>query len=657
MADQTISGEAVEASDSALVFPKTIVKLDDGVYANLARIDSSGQFLAGVERIFESGYYFTGLDYARFLELLYDYPPEKVAAAVKALGTAGKPAMLRFAADIVVFPADRRALYKSAKIVEGKAEYIFEPGKIEIEVDEPVFGMNEAGEYAQVRVEKKRVEERAALSFDEFVAGMWAKGIRFGIAAPLVQDVILKGKTERLVFAQPRLPVPGTDATLQEQMDGLYRDDTPRRLADGRVDLRQFTNRFPQVSKGTRLLKKVPRVLGGSGWEVSGVALEPPLPKDIDLADLSGPGTVVERNREGEFIVATMDGFLNIDTATNRIAIAEKITNRSGVSVRTTGDISLNCDEFEEFGEIQEKRVVEGKGMTLHADVFGSVISSGGRVLLKQNLVGGSATNHNGDIAIEGLVSNAVVQAKLGEVVIRRAENSVIIGRNIRIESAIKCDILADEAVQIDSSEGCAVAAKSVRIGSARARQDRETVISVLLPDLSAFDHNIAVARKKIESVEQDVAAQSREVEALTSQAELRNYLVLAAKLKKNEVTLTADQAEGWKKLTAQVAPALSALARLNGAIKTLQDEIASLNESIVALEWGKKAATGGIACDIQDSADGVQVRTLQQDAFDPLTDLAPKPLRARLLAVAQPADRLWSGGPGAFSWQFPELS
>lgn len=657
MAEQTISGEVVEAPDSTPVFPKSIVKLGDGVYANLERIASSEQFLAGVERIFASGYYFAGLDYGHFLELLYDYPPEKIAAAIKALGAAGKPAMLRFAADIVVFPPDRRALYKSAKIVKGKAEYIFEPVKLEIEVDEPVFGVSEAGEHTLVRVEKKRIVQSAALSFDEFVADMWAKGIRFGIDAPLVQDVILKGKAERLVFALPRLPVPGQDASLEEQMDGLYRDDTPRRLADGRVDLRQFKNRFPQVAKGTRLLKKIPRVPGVIGWEVSGAVLEPPLPKDFDLAGLSGPGTGVERSRDGEFIVANMNGFLNIDTATNRVTIAEKITNRSGVSVRTTGDISLSCDEFEEYGEIQEKRVVEGKGMTLHADVFGTVISSGGRVLLKQNLVGGSATNHHGDIEIEGLVSNAIVQAKQGGVVIKRAENSVIIGRSVTIESAVKCDILAEEAAEVGRAEGCAIAAKSVRLGSAGPRQERETVISVLLPDLSGFDQNIAATRRKIEGLDLAIAGKTREAGALTSRAEVRNYLALAARLQKNELTLTADQAENWKKLAAQVAPALSTLAKLNGAVKALQEEIAALSESIAALEWGKKAATGGIACSIEESAGGVLVRTLQQDSDEPLAELAPKRLRARLLAPAPPADRLLSGERGAFHWQYPELT
>lgn len=650
-----MTDEDIGAADSSLVFPKSVVKRDDGVFLDLARVDSSEQIVAAIDRIFSSGYYFAGLDYDRFLELLYDYPPDKIAAAVKALAAAGKPAQVRFAAAIVVFPADRRAFYKAAKISQDGAEYIFEPVTYEIEVDDPVFGVNEAGEHGLIRVDTKRISERAVLSFDEFVAAMWGKEVRFGIDAALVQEAILKGKAERLVFSRPRPPVPGQDACVEEQMDGLYRDDTPKRLGDGRVDLRQFKNRFPQVAKGTRLLKKIPRVLGQTGREISGAPLEPPLPKDLELADLSGPGTMVERSGEGEFLVATMDGFLNIDTGTNRIAITEKITNRSGVSVRTTGDITLNCDEFEEYGEVQEKRVVEGKSMTLHADVFGSVISSGGRIVLKQNLVGGAATNHNGDIVIEGLVSSATVQAKQGRVVIRRAENSVIIGRNVEIESAIKCDILAEDEAVIGSAEGCAIAARSVKIGTAAQRQGRETIVSVLLPDLSGFNHNIAVARKQVDELQQAIAANIRETEALAGQAEVRNYLRLAAMVKKNEVTLSPDQAEGMKRMAAQLAPALSSLAKLNGAIKSHQEEIAKLDESLIALVWAKKAATGGVGCCIDSVAEGVLVQALQLDMYEPLPELPLKQMRSRLVAPASPSERLMWGGSGTFNWQMEE--
>jgi hypothetical protein len=59
--------------------------------------------------------------------------------------------------------------------------------------------------------------------------------------------------------------------------------------------------------------------------------------------------------------------------------------------VRTTGDLLLTGEVYEQHGEIQEKRVVQCRSITAYADVFGRIVSSGGVVCLKHNLVGGSA--------------------------------------------------------------------------------------------------------------------------------------------------------------------------------------------------------------------------------------------------------------------------
>jgi len=71
-------------------------------------------------------------------------------------------------------------------------------------------------------------------------------------------------------------------------------------------------------------LKKIPRTLGTPGRMLDGTPVEPPLPKDFDLGTLAGLGTQLEHGGEGEFIVASMDGFLSIDTQTNLIAVTEK---------------------------------------------------------------------------------------------------------------------------------------------------------------------------------------------------------------------------------------------------------------------------------------------------------------------------------------------
>ena len=631
------------------------MKCDEGLLADLSRLDSSASFTLFVERVFSSGSCFSDLDYTRFLELLYGYPPEKISAAANALTAAGKSPLIRFAADIVAFDPERRALYKTARIADSVAEYVFEPVMLERMVVEPFFGEGENGNPPAERQEMKTVSERTSLAFDEFVADMWSKGIRYGIDAAAVRGAIDSDAVGRVVVAKALEPVPGKDAEIQEQMEGLHRDDAPKELANGKVDLRQFKNHFPQVGKGARLLKKIPRTLGVPGRMVDGTRVEPPLPNDFDLAALAGLGTQLEHGSEGEFIVAGMNGFLRLDTQTNLIAVTEKIINQGGVSARTTGNLHLTCDEFEEHGEIQEKCIVEGKNITVYADVFGTVISSGGNIQLKQNLMGGAATNHDGDITIDGLVSGAVVYAKNGTVTINRAENSIIVGKHVTIESAAKCDISGDD-VAVESSAGCAIAGKSVRLVTAGSRQERETVVSMLVPDLSGFDQESSAIRKKIEEVESAIIRKRREAEAevAAAQGEAKSYLVLEAKLRKKEITLTPEQMANWQKLAARVAPGLKVLNKLNGEVQLLQTEKETYEGRRAALMQYKQDASAGISCSIRESHGDTLVRAMKtKPSAVLLADLEPKQLKAQLLSPSLPADRLLSGEGGPFEWRY----
>ncbi|MBY0577683.1 MAG: FapA family protein [Burkholderiales bacterium] len=629
-----------------------IVKSRDGVFVELSRLESSSQFRIFVERVFSSGYHFTGLDYKLFLELLSAYAPEKLAIAVASLKLKGKATTVRFASDILPFIPERAALYRTARIVSGKAEYLFEPVMIERTIEEPVFAETEGGGFEVEGKEKRVVSEKTQISFDEFVAAMWLKGIRYGIDSDAVREFIGSGKSGRVVFARPLSPQNGQDSSLKEATDRLYRDNAPRELPNGKCDLRQFKNRFPQIRRGERLLKKSPRVLGIPGIDLSGEEIEPPLPNDFDLSALSGPGTQIDRTAEGEFIVASMDGFLNIDTQTNVIAVTEKIVNYTGVNMRTTGDISLEGEHFEEHGDIQEKRVVEGKSITVLGDVFGAVVSAGGKIHFKKNLVGGSATNHDGDITIDGLASNAIMHAKYGTICLKRAENSMIIGKNLIIESAINCTILG-ETIRIEISEGCAIAGKEVRITASGPRKENQTLVSMLLPDLSGFDVRIAEIGIRMGEIDSDIEVRRKKTHPITEQPEVRNYLIIAGKLQRKEITLSDEQKSNWQKLGARVAPALKALSAINAEIKTLQAEKESLEEEVAALEAEKEASGKGISCSIGTASKETFVRKREVPmGAPPLFDLPAKDLRIRLRDPGLPEDRLHVDGDRDFSWQ-----
>ena len=619
-----------------------VVKNGNGVHVAPERLESAAQFVRFVSRIHASGYYFHGLDYALFLLLM-----DGGAPALAAAGT--RPAPWRLASEILAFAPERMALYRTPVMARGEAEYLFEPVMIEQPVQSAGGGEGEGGLSARAGREPRVVTVRARLAVDEFIAAMWLKDIHYGIDIALVTDYIASGKSGRVVFARPREPGTSLDASVQEETGKLYRDNAPRKLADGKIDLKQFKNRFPQIRQGERLLRKLPRVLGEPGMDIGGHSLAAEMPQDFDLSTLAGEGTHIVRDADGECIVAAMDGFLAIDTLTNRIAVTEKIINYTGVSMRTTGDIALDGEHFEEHGEVQEKRVIEGRNITLMADVFGRVVSSGGTILLRQNLVGGSAQNHAGDIVIEGLTSNAVLQARKGTVTLQRAENSVIVGRRVSVDSAVNCTIVG-ENVQIQSAQGSVIAGKELRIAQTRAWRAHPSVVAVLLPDLGALRERTAKLEARIAEIGARTEALRRMMDELSQTPELRGYSIITGKLLRKEMTLTPEQKVNLQKLAQRVAQALKAAATIKAEALTLSRERTEVEGKLAAFDSKRRQAFEGIACSITDLEDETQLRRLPLD-IAVLFDLPPRELNTRLRATGRPEDRLPAQGP-TFFWR-----
>jgi len=351
--------ESTEPKASELVLPSFVLKRDDGLYVDAVRAALDAQFTRFVDSVFAEGAYFPNVDYAVLSRLLY-----------QAAGPAStKTEWLKLSDQLAAFPESRRALYKSIKIIGDaeRAEYLFEPVFVEADAAE-----GESPATAQ--------PVPAKLVFDEFVAHAWGQGVRAGIDDKTVRRIIETGEMGLIEIAKWIEPAAGQDASIQEISDALHRDNAPKQLANGHIDLGHFKNRYPQIAKNVALLKKTPRVLGQPGRNLSGELLEPDMPKDFDFKALAGIGTQVEQRSDGEYIVSIMEGFLTLDSTTNQVSINAKIVSHEGVSMRTTGDLVLTGDDYEEHGEVEELRTVEGKNMTFCADVYGSLISRAARL-------------------------------------------------------------------------------------------------------------------------------------------------------------------------------------------------------------------------------------------------------------------------------------
>lgn len=599
--------------------PPAIVKRSDGVYFKGGATGAACQ--AGVNQFFLAGAYFAELDYGVFIRMLYGVGPE-LPQNLK-----DQP-LIRFADRVEPFHAQRRELYKSVRIVDGEAEYYFEPVFFTVPDLPP---------------------QPARLNFDEFVADMWVKGIRFGIDAPAVKATIATGRVVRLIAARKLNPTPGRDAAIVEVSQSIHRSNAPREMANGRFDLHTFQNRFPQVQPNVKLLRKVPSSPGLRGYELSGIPLEPAEPRDIELGSVAGAGTLLEQSGGVEYLVSALEGFISVD-GSKKISIGPKIISREGVSVRTTGNLQLT-GEYEEFGEVQEQRVVEGGNVTIHGDVFGNIVSRGGNIALQRNLVGGSAINAGGNVVVKGVASGSVIQTKLGEVVLGRAESCIISGTRVVIGEASNCEIIADE-VLIKSAEGCAIAARRMEVGRAGPRRQTEMLLFPLVPVTTKYDLAIAEHTERAGRFAAQAQRFKAELDAIAGEPELRNYLTLATRVRKQEVMLTPDQLALFQKMALSVGPPLRAVGKLSLSVKEAKAQETVALEQAALVRKQRETVIGHGRCTVQEVIGDTIVREMKfnPDLGAPY-DRPAKEIKTRLRGSTSGIAAIFSGSSGSVDW------
>jgi hypothetical protein len=591
----------------------------DGVYADPAVLGTT--VLAAVDSILRSGSVLSGIDYPVLIKALYDCGPALPT------GPDGRP-VVRIASDIVPFSAQRRSLYRSVKIAGGEAEYCFEP----------VFVPGPGGEG----------DIQTRLDLDEFVADMWTKGVRFGIDLDSVRAGIANPALGRVVVARRLEPEAGLDAAVVEVSDDIHRSDAPRQLSNGKLDLMSFQNRFPQVQGGTRLLQKLPSRVGKPGFELSGLRIEPAAPRDLEFSTHVGEGTSIEKSAAGEFLVAARTGYLNVDAKTRQIAVGDKIVSRDGVSARTTGNLQLTGD-YEEFGDVQEKRVIEGNGITVHGNVYGDIHSRGGMVRLRANLVGGSAHNKRGDIQVDGVTANAILQATAGTVTLQRAENCVVSGTQVRIEHAINCEIIADE-ISIGNAEGCALAARRISIDSTAPWRDSEMLVYALCADCARIDEVLEQVGARLAQFEAAAARHKTDLVHLCAQPGVRKYLEIAGRLRSGEMTLTPAQAQQFKQMGQAVGPELQKIGEASAARKAAEAGHAEGKALLERFTAQRRERAAGSAVSLRQLAGDTQVRLLPFDPDGPCVhDLPAREIKARLRGNG--GTPLHAAAAGSFAW------
>ena len=137
---------------------------------------------------------------------------------------------------------------------------------------------------------------------------------------------------------------------------------------------------------------------------------------------------------------------------------------------------------------------------------------------------------------------------------------------------------MADE-VEIKVATGCAVAARRIAIGSAGPRRQIEMLLFPLVPDTSKYDKNIVELEEKAARHAAVAARVKGEIDAITNEADVRNYLTLATRVRKQEVMLTPEQLALFQKMAVQVGPALRTVGKLSLGVKEALAEQAKVQE------------------------------------------------------------------------------
>jgi len=643
----TLSDAPAELELPAL--PTFIVIDENGVFIDPTAMSAKDDFALFVNRLYTSGFRFLALRYALFQRLILEGKPNPDGAPE------------RLAGAIVPFEAARRGIYKGVKIATGgeKAEYFFESVQVETIERTPIFGPpKEDGSVEVIDWSEKRDLQPTELDPDEFVFDLWGKGVRYGIDLERVNAIIAGKEKGRFVIAHMLAPEEGSDAEILEVFEALHRDNAPKRLSGGRLDLRQYSNRFPQIKKDVVIFKKIPRTLGKSGISVAGKVLEPTgKPKDFDLLSLSGPGTRVEKREDGEFIVASKNGFLSLDSQTNQVSVTEKVINAEGISLRTTGDLKLSGDEFENLGDVQEGRVVEGKHMSFQGDVYGQLLSNGGEIKIGGNIVKGKAISSGGSISVKGRASQAELRAVGGLIEVSSAEGCVIVASKVRIETAYSCEIFA-EVVEAKMLVGCAIAAKTIHIEISSNRRDTETAVGVLIPNLGEIQSRENKIADELEKLRQSESVLSRQIGQLHNQPELVAYLSLDAKLKQGQIKLSTEQTELARKASQRFMPIIQKIRELSDALEKLKARSAQLQAELQETLRQHKEIAANIGCRIDQVTGETVVRTLPLLPLEPvLSDLQIAAIQPRLRNSGSNQQQLYSGADGSFEWHFVEVA
>ncbi len=613
-----------------------------GVFMRIVTGPDHDRLLQDVDTLFREGFLFSEVDYPMLMAVLFTTEYFEHRPLLSA----------RVAKSLARFDPERQSLYREVMIEEdgSVAEYFFESIQTPQVLNQPIYSPDGGKKNQLLGYHEVTCLAPVQLEFDEFVAALWLKGVRFGLLEETIRKHLREQSTVRTEVARALNPTESFDAQVVEVCEKMHQDRSPFILANGRTDMRRAKNHFPHVSQGEVLLQKLPPVSGHFGYSVTGQPLAPRAPQDLDLALLCGSGTHITKNSKGEFLVAAMDGFITIDPHTETICLSASLENRTGVNIRSTGDLQIHVKEFKEHGEVQEGRVIEGQNMSFMASVYGTVIGRGGDLTLGSNISGGHALSKGGNIQIKGKAFNSLIEAREGNVVLHYAEDCTIIGESVTIEHAINCDVLSTR-VNIILAEGCMVMGKHLDLATLGSTKFMDSVVFIVLPDTDEIDQQLKQEQSQWNDLQMLLSQKLQQIVRDNPDPLLQKYIRMQEALFKGTLTLSENDKKAVDVLTKKFASLLSPLA-------LLQEKSQQSLQRLQNLEAERLACNSLEHCHIQTIRDHIKVELLHSNRglghF--FQSMKRREIKTTLKNLALRGNPLFQADRGSYTWNYKSL-
>lgn len=291
--------------------------------------------------------------------------------------------------------------------------------------------------------------------------------------------------------------------------------------------------------------------------------------------------------------------------------------------------------------------------MTFRADVYGHILSQTGFILLEKNLSNGSAKSLGGNVTSTGRSFNSIIEAWNGHVTLHYAERCLILGSTVNVEHAVNCEIIG-EYIKVNTAEGCGIAGKNIQIQTTDSCRDKETIISMVLLDLSTLEAQIAKLQQSINDCNTMITHKNTQLAELTADPETAKYLGLAARIQSGGIVLNPTQQQNWRKMTVRFTSVKQVADRLETETHVQLKRIEKFQLELSSLMQTRAESSQNIDCEIATIQGETRVRILKTlTGMAELKTLTAPQIRLRLRETGSAHEQIFADDHGVLSWKF----